>query len=280
VYKDHADEIHAQPQALHFMHEQNKGAKTVNILGIDIGGSGIKGAPVDTTRGELIQDRFRIETPQPSAPEAVAEVVAEIARHFEWQGPIGCTFPAIVRHGVIHSAANVDQGWVGVNGVEMFQKTTGCPVRLLNDADAAGMAEMKFGAGKDRKIEKPSDVVIVLTFGTGIGSAIFVNGHLLPNSELGHLILRGQQAEHYAAARIRKEEDLSWKKWGKRVNEYLHLVEFYFSPDLFIIGGGVSKKFDKFAGLLDVEVECVPAQLRNDAGIVGAAIAAAALETA
>jgi polyphosphate glucokinase len=253
---------------------------TVKILGIDIGGSGIKGAPVDTEQGELVGERFRIETPQPSTPQAVAEVVAEVARHFEWQGPIGCTFPAIVRHGVLHSAANVDKSWIGVNGVELFQQTTGCPVRLLNDADAAGIAEMKFGAGKDHKTEKASDVVIVLTFGTGIGSAIFVNGHLLPNSELGHLILHGQQAEHYAAARIRTEEDLSWKKWGKRVNEYLHLVQFYFSPDLLIIGGGVSKKYDKFVDLLDVDVECVPAQLRNDAGIVGAAVAAAALETA
>ncbi|MEX1020778.1 MAG: ROK family protein [Litorilinea sp.] len=254
----------------------------MNVLGIDIGGTGIKGAPVDTERGELLADRCRIETPQPSKPEAVAEVVDELVEFFDWKGPIGCTFPAIVHHGIMKSAANVDKSWIGVNGVELFQKRTNRPFRILNDGDAAGLAEMKFGAGKDRPASTggDSDVVILLTFGTGIGSAIFVNGHLLPNSELGHLILHDMHAEHYAASRIRKEEKLSWQEWGKRVNEYLHLVEFYFSPDLIIIGGGVSKKYEKFMPYIDVEAEVVPAQLRNEAGIVGAAIAAAALETA
>lgn len=252
----------------------------MKVLGIDIGGSGIKGAPIDIESGELTQERFRIDTPQPSKPEPVAQVVAEVARHFDWKGPIGCTFPAIVHHGILKSAANVDDDWIGVNGVELFQQTTGCPIRLLNDGDAAGLAEMKFGAGKDRNTGNQSDVVIMLTFGTGIGSAIFVNGHLLPNSELGHLILHGKQAEHYAASRIRKEEKLSWKEWGKRVNEYLHLVAFYFSPDLIIIGGGVSRKHEKFLPFIDVETEVVPAQLRNEAGIIGAALAASTLETA
>lgn len=250
------------------------------VLGVDIGGTGIKGAPVDTERGELTADRFRIETPQPSKPEAVAEVVAEIARHFEWRGPIGCTFPAIVHHGVLKSAANVDKSWIGVNGVELFQKVTNCPVRLLNDGDAAGVAEMKFGAGKDRQPDAESDVVIMLTFGTGIGSAIFVDGHLLPNSELGHLILDGKNAESYAASKVRKDEKLSWKEWSARVNEYLQLVEFYFSPDLMIIGGGVSKKHEKFLPHVEVDAEVTPAQLRNEAGIIGAALAASTLQTA
>lgn len=252
----------------------------MNVLGIDIGGTGIKGAPVDIERGELIEDRCRIETPQPSKPEAVAKVVGEIVQHFQWKGPIGCTFPAIVHHGIIKSAANVDKSWIGVNGVELFQQHTGLPIRILNDGDAAGLAEMKFGAGRDRTPDADGDVVILLTFGTGIGSAIFVNGHLLPNTEMGHLILKGMNAEHYAASRIRKEEKLSWEEWGKRVNEYLHLVEFYFSPDLIIVGGGVSKKYEKFMKYIDVEAKVVPAQLRNEAGIVGAALAAATLETA
>lgn len=252
----------------------------MNVLGIDIGGSGIKGAPVDIESGELTTERHRIETPQPSKPEAVAKVVGEIVKHFDWKGPIGCTFPAIVHHGVMKSAANVDKSWIGVDGVSLFQEVTGCPVRILNDGDAAGIAEMEFGAGKERTPDPDGDVVILLTFGTGIGSAIFVEGNLLPNTELGHLILNGMHAEHYTASRIRKEEKLSWEEWGKRVNEYLHLVEFYFSPDLIIIGGGVSKKHEKYLKYIDVNAKVVPAQLRNEAGIIGAASAAARLETA
>jgi polyphosphate glucokinase len=244
----------------------------VNILGIDIGGSGIKGAPVNLEQGELAQDRHKISTPQPSTPEAVAGVVAELVRHFGYQGPIGCTFPAIVQHGVTLSAANVDQGWIGTNAEALFTRTTGLPVRVINDADAAGVAEMQFGAGKGRK-----GVVILLTFGTGIGSAIFTDGVLLPNTEFGHVQFRGKDAEHRAAARIRDEEDLSWKEWGERVSDFLQYMEFLFSPDLFIIGGGVSKKFEKFGKYLQVRAEIVPAMLGNDAGIVGAAMAAKAL---
>ncbi|MFN2200773.1 MAG: polyphosphate--glucose phosphotransferase [Caldilineaceae bacterium] len=241
----------------------------MEVLGIDIGGSGIKGAPVNIATGEQTADRFRVETPIPATPEAVAESVAEVARHFEWSGPIGCTFPAVVQHGIVHTAANVDDTWIGVDAVTLFERTTGCPVRVLNDADAAGLAEMTLGAGKNRK-----DVVMMLTFGTGIGSAIFVDGVLLPNTELGHLQIHGMDAEHRAAARIRKEEDLSWKKWAKRVDEYLDHLEFYFSPDLFIIGGGVSKKQHKFFPYLTTRAEIVPAQLLNEAGIIGAAMAA------
>jgi len=248
------------------------GEKGVNILGIDIGGSGIKGAIVDTTKGEIVGERHRIDTPDPSTPEAVAQVAAQLVQHFQYQGPIGCTFPAVVQHGVILTAANVDQGWIGTNGETLFQEATGFPVHILNDADAAGVAEMRLGAGRGSK-----GVVIMLTFGTGIGSAIFVNGHLLPNTEFGHMKIRGKDAEYRASARIRAEKDLSWKDWSKRVNEFLGQMEFLFSPDLFIIGGGVSKKFERFAQHLKVRAPIQPAQLLNDAGIIGAAMAAAEL---
>lgn len=241
----------------------------MEVLGIDIGGSGIKGALINVETGEMATERHRIPTPDKSTPENVAKVVAELARHFNWQGPIGCTFPAVVRHGVVHTAANVDKSWIGANAVALFQESTGCPVSVLNDADAAGLAEMVIGAGKNRQ-----GVVIMLTFGTGIGTAIFVDGHLLPNTEFGHLPIRGKDAEHRAAARIRDEEDLSWAEWAERVNEYLGLMEFFFSPDLFIIGGGVSKKQHKFMHLLKTQAELVPAQLLNEAGIIGAAMAA------
>lgn len=239
------------------------------IMGIDIGGSGIKGAPVDVEKGEFLAERERIETPQPSTPARVAEAVVELLKKFDWHGPVGCTFPAIVQHGVIRTAANVDKAWIGTNGEALFREATGCPIRVLNDADAAGVAEMTFGAGRGRK-----GVVILLTFGTGIGSAIFIDGILLPNTEFGHVELRGKDAEHRAAARIKTEKDLSWKEWGGRVDEYLQYMELLFSPDLFIIGGGVSKKFDKFIPYLHTQAEIVPAQLQNDAGIVGAAMAA------
>ncbi len=239
-------------------------------LGIDIGGSGIKGAPVDVAAGTLTAERHRIETPQPSTPEAVAATVAEIVRVFDWSGPIGATFPAIVQHGVIRSAANVDQGWIGTDADQVFTAATGCPVTVLNDADAAGLAEVAFGAGRD-----VAGVVLLLTFGTGIGSALFVDGRLVPNTELGHLEVDGRDAESRAAASVREEHDLSWKHWAKRVDEYLEVVEALFSPDLIIIGGGVSKKADKFLDLLEIDTEVVPAQLLNEAGIVGAAMAAA-----
>lgn len=241
----------------------------MEILGIDIGGSGIKGAPVDIKRGELTAERHRIPTPDPSKPEAVAEVVAEIVKHFSWRGPVGCTFPGIVKHGIVCSAANVDKRWIGVNGAALMAQTVGCPTVMLNDADVAGIAEMEFGAGRGR-----SGVVIMLTFGTGIGSAVFLDGQLLPNTEFGHLQIRGKDAEHRAASRIRKEEKLSWKEWADRVNEFLGRLDFLFSPDLFIFGGGVSKKHEKFFDKLETNVEIVPAQLLNNAGIIGAAMAA------
>lgn len=244
----------------------------MEILGIDIGGSGIKGAPVDIKKGEMTAERFRIDTPQPSKPKAVAEVVGQIAKHFDWQGPIGCTFPAIVQHGVVWSAANVDREWIGTNGEELFKKSTGCPLLLLNDADAAGIAEFEFGAGRGQ-----DGVVLIITFGTGIGSALFNRGVLVPNTELGHLEIRGKDAEERTSDRIRQEKDLSWEKWAERVNEYINYLEALFSPDLFVIGGGVSKKHDKFIPLLHTRAPVVPAQFFNDAGIIGAALAAQVL---
>lgn len=243
----------------------------MNILGIDIGGSGIKGAIVDLNSGELTSDRHRIETPQPSAPQAVAQVVAELAQHFAWEGPIGCTFPAIVRKGVTMTAANVDKSWIGTDAAGLFAEVTGRQVTVLNDADAAGLAEMTFGAGRGRS----EGLVIVLTFGTGIGSAIFLDGKLLPNSEFGHvpMPMKGLIAEHYCSDRIRKEEDLKWDGWTTRVNHYLQLLELLLSPDLFIIGGGISKKPKKWLPLLKTQAEIVAAELQNEAGIVGAAMA-------
>ncbi len=246
----------------------------MEILGIDIGGSGIKGAPVDVGKGVLAAKRHRIVTPQPSTPAAVGDVVAEIVEHFAWKGPVGCTFPAVIEKGVVHTAANVDKSWVGVKGNKLLKKSAGCPVLLINDADAAGIAEMRFGAGQDCK-----GVVFVLTFGTGIGSAVFVNGSLMPNTELGHIKMRNRsrecvEAEHYASDRSRKEEGLDWEEWAARVNEYLELLEALFSPHLFVLGGGASKKHRKFLHLLDTRTPVVPAQLRNEAGIIGAALAA------
>lgn len=241
----------------------------MEILGIDIGGSGIKGAPVNTETGEFTHERYRLPTPQPAKPDAVAETVREVARFFNWEGPIGCTFPAIVKNGIMHSAANVDDAWIGTNGQALFEEATGLPVHVLNDADAAGIAEMLFGAGRGHE-----GVVMMLTLGTGIGSALFVDGTLVPNLELGHLEIRGKAAEERASDRIRQEKDLSWEKWARRLNEYLERLDFLFSPDLMIIGGGVSKRADKFLPLLNVNAKLVPAELQNDAGIVGAALSA------
>lgn len=242
----------------------------MNILGVDIGGSGIKGAPVDIQTGELISERHKILTPQPSTPEAVSQVVLQLVKHFNWQGPIGCTLPSVVKNGVAYSAANIDKSWMGTPGEQLIAQQTGCITLLLNDADAAGIAEMTFGAGRQQH-----GVVIMLTLGTGIGSAIFVDGHLVPNTEFGHMEIRGKEAEHRAASRIRKEKGLTWKQWAERLNEFLQRMETLFSPDLFIIGGGVSRKHHKFLSLLTAQAHIVPAHLQNQAGIIGAALATA-----
>ncbi len=240
----------------------------MTVLGIDIGGTGIKGAPVNVETGELLAERFRIPTPRPALPNSVADVVDEIARHFNYTGPTGITFPAIIKKGVVYTASNVDKSWIGTDARTLFQSHLGGPVTVVNDADAAGIAEMHFGAGRGR-----DGVVILLTFGTGIGSAIFHNGKLLPNSEFGHLRLRGKDAEKRMSEKIREEKGLSWKKWAARVSEYLALLEKLFSPDLFIIGGGISKKSEKFLPFLTSKTEVLveAAQMRNEAGIIGAA---------
>jgi len=238
------------------------------VLGIDIGGTGIKGAPVDTRSGQLLADRHRILTPHPATPDAVAGVVAEVARFFEWTGPTGATFPAVIKGGIAYSAANVDPSWIGTNAAQLFTEAFGGDVTVINDADAAGIAELVFGAGKGR-----GGVVIMVTLGTGIGSALFVDGTLVPNTELGHLRMGKKDAEKLASDSVREGENLSWREWSGRLDEYLQMLEVLFSPDLFIVGGGISKKADKFLPRLDLHTEIVPAQLLNEAGIVGAALA-------
>ncbi|MDX2162638.1 MAG: ROK family protein [bacterium] len=242
----------------------------MHILGIDIGGTGIKGAPVDSVQGELLTERVRINTPQPSTPEACAQVILNIVQHFGWQGPIGIGYPGVIRHGAMTlTAANMDAGWIGLDARELLERATDCPVTLINDADAAGLAEMRFGAGRDHR-----GVVMMLTIGTGIGSALFVNGTLVPNTELGHLKIRDKDAEKRASDRARIEKELTWKEWAKRFDEYLLYVESLFWPDLFILGGGGSKNFDKYAEFLTAQTPIVTAALLNDAGIVGAAMEA------
>ena len=243
------------------------------VLGIDIGGSGIKGNLVDTETGETTAERNKIATPRPSTPDAVAGVVAEIVSHFDHTGPVGCTFPAIVRHGVALSAANVDDSWIGTDVDSLFTARTGLPVTVLNDADAAGVAEMAHGRGRGRP-----GVVLLLTFGTGIGSALFVDGTLVPNTELGHLQFEGHESvETWAAASARDREGIGWKEWAARVEAYLRHLERLFSPDLFILGGGVRRRWEKWGPRIEIDTELVPAGLQNEAGIVGAAMTAARL---
>jgi polyphosphate glucokinase len=237
-------------------------------LGIDIGGSAVKGAIVNIQTGELVTERFRIETKQPPSVNDITDAVAGITKHFSWKGPIGCGFPAVVMNGVVKTAANIDQNFIGVNANELFCKATGSPVNVLNDADAAGFAELKFGKHKNFQ-----GFAIFLTVGTGIGSALFNHGKLIPNSELGHIYLKNKlKAEKYTSDLIRKTEDLEWNVWGKRLNEYLSYLENLFYPELFIIGGGVSKKFDKFKSEITIKTPFEPATHLNNAGIIGAAL--------
>ena len=240
----------------------------MHALGIDIGGSGIKGAPVNADTGEFITERHRIETPSPSTPEAVCDAIEEIVKRYSWQGrPVGCGFPGITRNGVIYSAANVDKSWMEVDAAKLFSEQTGCPVTIVNDADAAGIAEMTLGAGKGRM-----GVTFVLTLGTGIGTALFTDGRLVPNVELGHLKLNGTDAELQCSAAARKRDKLKWPAWAERFNVFLNELEALFSPDLFILGGGISKKTHKYVPLLDVNAEIIPAEFLNQAGIIGAAM--------
>jgi polyphosphate glucokinase len=242
---------------------------SVTAFGVDIGGSGIKGAIVDLHRGDLLTDRVKYLTPNPSTPDAVAAVVTRLVREAGWTGMIGATFPAVVQHGVARSAANVDASWIGTDVDKVFTEATGCDVTILNDADAAGMAEVRYGAAKGVR-----GVVLLLTFGTGIGSALFIDGVLVPNTELGHLELDGHDAEKKAASSAKEHEGLSYRQWAKRVQRYLAHVENLFTPDLFVLGGGVSKNAARWVPLLDLRTPVKTAELLNNAGIVGAALAA------
>ena len=243
----------------------------MHVLGIDIGGSGIKAAPVDVTTGKLLADRLKIETPRPALPGPVADVVNKLTTSFNWSGPVGITFPGVVTDGVTRTAANLDPAWIGLDVTALFTQATGNPVRVLNDADAAGMAEMTFGAGVGEK-----GTVLMLTFGTGIGSALFTQGILVPNTEFGHIEIRGRDAETRASEHAKELEDLSWGKWAGRVDEYLHQMEALLSPHLIIVGGGVSRQADKWVPrLTGIRARIVPAAMLNDAGIVGAAMAGA-----
>ena len=237
-------------------------------FGIDFGGTGIKGAPVDLELGDFAGDRERTPTPHPATPDAVADVFAELLARFpDSSGPVGVTVPGVVRHGVVHSAANIDPAWIGTDADALFTKATGRDVHVVNDADAAGLAEVRYGAARGRQ-----GLVIVTTLGTGIGSALVHDGVLVPNSELGHLEVDGHVAEKRAANSVREAEDLSWEQWAERLTTYFRTLEKLFSPELFVVGGGVSKKSAHFLPLLGIDTEIVPAVLRNKAGIVGAAL--------
>ena len=238
----------------------------MKVLGIDFGGSGIKGAIVDTDTGKMLTERHRIITPQPATPQSVADTIQQLVKHFNYEGPIGCGFPALINNGVAMSASNIDKSWIQVNAEQLFSATTGMPVFVVNDADAAGIAELRFGAGNGAP-----GVVLLLTIGTGIGSALLNDGVLLPSTEFGHIEFKGDIAERYCSDAARERQQMSWEKWGKRFNKYLLYMEKLFSPSMFIIGGGVSKKMDLFQEAITVNAKVVPATLRNQAGIIGAA---------
>jgi polyphosphate glucokinase len=239
-------------------------------FGVDVGGSGVKGGIVDLNTGHLIGDRFKLDTPQPSTPEAVAKTVAAVVREFGWTGSLGVTYPGVVTSGVVRTAANVDKGWIGVNAAEVISaELGGAHVTVLNDADAAGLAEEQFGAGKDN-----TGVIVLLTFGTGIGSAVIHNGVLLPNTEFGHLEVGGKEAEHRAASSVKERKNWNYQRWTEEVTKVLTVIENAIWPDLFIAGGGISRKADKWIPLLKNRTPVVAATLQNTAGIVGAAMAA------
>lgn len=239
----------------------------MEILGIDVGGSGIKGAPVNLETGEFTAERYRLPTPADGKPQAMAETLAQVAQKFNWNGPIGIGFPAAIQHGIVRTAANIDRSWIGKNAEELFAKATGCPCFVANDADVAGFAEMAFGAGRGQ-----SGVILVITLGTGVGTALFTDGVLLPNTELGHIEIRGKDSETRVADSARQRKNWTYEEWAGRVNEYLGRMEDLFWPDLIIVGGGVSKLSEKFFPYLKTRARLEQATLLNQAGIVGAAI--------
>ena len=239
----------------------------MEILGIDIGGSGIKGAIVDTATGELKSERIRLVTPQPATPEAVAQTLKELVDQIGYKGPIGCGFPARVINGEVLTAANIDKSWINVKVEDLFSTVTGQKVFVANDADVAGLAELTFGAVKDYK-----GPVLFLTIGTGIGSALFINGQMYPNTEFGHIKFKGDIAEHYCSDAVREREELGYKEWGERLNKFLEYIAFLTQPDFIVLGGGVSKKFEKYESKLTLSTKVVPATTLNLAGIIGAAM--------
>lgn len=246
-----------------------QGKNPAHVLGIDIGGSGIKAAPVDTRTGEFLESRQRYSTPESGAPDQIIELARDLCRHFSWRGPVGCTFPGVIRAGRTLTAANLDPSWIGMEAEKTFSEHLDSPVTMINDADAAGLAEVALGAARG-----VDGVVVMITLGTGIGTAVFVDGRLLPNTEFGHLKLDGVEAEELASSRAKNDDNLGWREWAAHIGTYLREMESLFWPDLFVIGGGISKNFDKFGPGIETSTPVVPAKLRNHAGIVGAALAA------
>jgi polyphosphate glucokinase len=240
----------------------------MDILGIDVGGSALKGAIVDVNTGKMITERVKIATPEGAKPADMAGVVTQIVKQLNWKGPIGCGFPAVVKNGVAYSAANIDQSWIGTNVSKLFSEAAQCPVFTANDADVAGLAELEFGAGR----EYINEIVLILTLGTGIGTALFVGGHLMPNMELGHIEIRGKDAEKRASAAQKTNKKLSYRRWAEHLQEYLERIEALINPDVIILGGGISKDSDKFMQYLHTRAKLLPAMLLNQAGIVGAAM--------
>ena len=243
----------------------------MQVLGMDIGGSGIKGAPVELPSGEIMAEHLHLPTPQPATLGAVTAAIKKMILHFQFSGPVGAGFPGVMRQGVVETAVNLSPSWVGKNAEKLFKQATRLPFTVINDADAAGLAEIHHGAGRKQK-----GTVVMITLGTGIGSAIFIGRVLVPNTEFGHLTLRGKDAERMASAKAREVNDWSWKKWSKRVREYLQLIDRLINPDLIIVGGGVSQRAEKWLPRASkgVKAKVVPAKLHNEAGIVGAAMAA------
>lgn len=240
----------------------------MNVFGLDVGGSGIKGAPVDLETGELTRERVKINTPRPATPAAIVETAVEVVSQSGWDGPVGCGFPAVIKDGVAQTAANIDKAAIGFDFQRHLEEELGTSVSLANDADAAGMAEIRWGAGHGVE-----GVVLMLTLGTGIGTALFVGGRLVPNTELGHIELHGGDAETYASDNARKRDDLNWKEYAGRLDEYVRAIEALLWPDRIIVGGGISKKSEKFLPHFTARTEVVPAQMFNEAGIAGAALA-------
>jgi polyphosphate glucokinase len=240
----------------------------MNVYGIDVGGSGIKGAPVDTQTGELLAERVRIKTPMPATPQAILDTAVEVVRQSGWDGPVGCGFPAVIKDGAVQTAANIDKAAIGFDMQGRLEQELDSSVRVINDGDAAGLAEMRWGAGREE-----DGVVLMLTLGTGIGTSVFIGGRLLPNTELGHIEIKGEDGEHRASDGARKREGLGWKEYAGRLDKYLHKIEDLLWPDLIVIGGGISKKSEKFFPHLTARTPIVRAQMLNEAGIAGAALA-------